>query len=122
MLKRLMIDPPDNGLTMNICAVAGLASMGLTVADLESFARAPASASGFPDTLAAPASASYSLDLDMATWINVAATGAIMATAMVFIMPLSSLPPKNRDHRDNKTTALAMVAAMVLIKISLCLM
>src|SRR5450756_2320530 len=44
-----------------------------------------------------------------------------MATAMVFIMLLSSLPPKNMVHRDNKTTALAMVAAMVLIKISLCL-
>ena len=121
VLKRFMIVPPDKGLTMNMWAVDGLASMGICLAALDSFARALANASGFPETLAPPASASYSLDLDMAIWINVAATGATMATATVFIMPLSSLPLKNMAHRDNKTTALAMVAAMVLIRISLCL-
>jgi hypothetical protein len=117
VLKRFMIIPPDKGLTMNIWAVDGLASMGICLAALDSFARAPANASGFPETLAPPASASYSLDLDMAIWINVAATGATMATAMVFIMPPSSLLPKNMAHRDNKTTALAIVAAIVLIRI-----
>lgn len=66
MLKRLIMVPPDKGLTMNIWAVDGLASIGFRLADIESFAKALANASGFPDTLAAPASASYSLDLDMA--------------------------------------------------------
>ena len=66
MLKRFMIAPPDKGFTINIWAVDGFASIGIASADFESFARALANASGFPETLAPLASASYSLDRDRA--------------------------------------------------------
>lgn len=66
VLKRFMTVPPERGLTMNIWAVDGLASMGFCLAAVDNFASAPANAKGFPDTLALPASASYSRDLDIA--------------------------------------------------------
>ena len=81
-----MIDPSDRGLTINIWAVEGLASMGFCLAALDSFAKALASASGLPESLALPASASYSLDLDMAIWMTVAAIGAIIAMAITLIV------------------------------------
>ena len=66
MLKRFMSVPPDRGVTMNIWAVDGFASIGFTRAAFDNFARELAKASGFPDILALPASASYSRDLERA--------------------------------------------------------
>ena len=98
MLNNPMIVPPESGLTINIWAVAGLALIGICLAMSDNFSKALANASGLPVTLALPASASYSRDRDMAICTNVAATGAIMATAMV-LMALSLSFPKKTLHR-----------------------
>jgi hypothetical protein len=90
-----MIVEPESGLTINICAVAGLAPIGTTLDMLDNFIKAPANASGLPVTLALPASASYSRHREMAVCTSVAATGAIIAMALALIALLSSLPKKH---------------------------
>lgn len=115
------------GLTMNICAVDGL-TLVLTAPFAESsFPRALASDWGLPLILAPPASAPNSLPLEIASYIMVAAIGARKAIARMprRFPPSSSFPPKIKDHwamlARNVITP-AIVAAIVLINVSLFLM
>ena len=66
MLKRLENPPPRRGLTMNMWAVAGEASIGMRCAPISSFFKALANDMGFPQIFAPVASASYSRDREMA--------------------------------------------------------
>ncbi len=66
VLKSDPMPPIENGLMMNMCAVAGLASSGTWREDTSSFRRALTSPIGLPAIFAPPASAANSRDLEMA--------------------------------------------------------
>ncbi len=70
MLNSLAIPPPRSGLTMNMCAVAGLALIGTRRDAVSSFLRALANHIGLPQSAAPLASASYSRERDIAIWIR----------------------------------------------------
>ena len=76
MLKRFMRLLPDKGFIMNMWAVAGWAFIGIFREAEAIFFRALARPWGFLTKEAPAASAAYSLDLDMAIWISIAASGA----------------------------------------------
>ena len=65
VLKRERTPPPLNGLTMNICAVEGFASMGIRWAAISSLPKAFAYERGWL-RWAPPSSAKYSLEREMA--------------------------------------------------------
>src|SRR5208337_137619 len=65
VLKREKTPPPLSGFTMNMCAVEGLASMGILWAATSNFPRAFANESGWL-RWAPPSSAKYSLEREMA--------------------------------------------------------
>ena len=76
VLNRDSSPPPVSGLTMNMCAVAGVASIGTSREIPEIFSRARARESGFPQNFAPDSSARYSRERDTAIWISIAPSGA----------------------------------------------
>ncbi len=66
MLKSDPIPPPENGLMMNMCAVAGLASSGTARDAASIFLSALISPFDPPAMCAPPASASYSREREIA--------------------------------------------------------
>src|SRR5690606_26551544 len=64
---------PENGATMNMCAVAGFASSGTRRAYASILRRALTRPSGEPTRRAAPASAAYSREREIANWMSIAA-------------------------------------------------
>ena len=83
------------GATMNRCAVAGLASIGICWDALPSFSSACASPNGEPTSSAPLASAWNSREREIASWIRVAAMGARIAVASRPKTP----PPPLRSSR-----------------------
>lgn len=68
MLKSVITPFALNGFAIKRGAVDGLASfMGFSAIPALNFFRAPERCNGFPDSLAPPSSARYSLDLEMAS-------------------------------------------------------
>src|ERR1035437_2482041 len=85
------IPPPLSGLTMNSWAVAGPAlSTPLSSFCDDIFFKAEARDNGLPEISAPPASAAYSLDLEIASWSKVAAMGANIKRTKDDMPPLSS--------------------------------
>src|SRR5437870_820930 len=66
LLKSDISPPAENGLMMNMCAVAGFASSGTAREAASIFRSALTSPIGVPAIDAPPASASYSRDLEIA--------------------------------------------------------
>src|SRR4051794_13887603 len=61
--------PPPNGITINMWAVAGLASSGMRLDQVSSFCSAEINPYGVPVYCAAEASAEYSRVREIASWI-----------------------------------------------------
>ena len=110
-----------SGLTMNICAVAGLRSAaGLSICCAAASMRssAEASHSGRPQISAPPRSASYSRAREIAICTSIAASGARIITSSTPTMPSGLLrllpPPKKKAKLASIPIAPASVAVMVM--------
>ena len=126
MLKSDIKPETDQGLMMNMCAVAGLASSGTARDAASSLRSALTRPIGLPASAAPPASAAYSRDREMAVCMSMAARGAKMIVARstrgLFAPPsrlsLRPVAPQNIANREITMIAAARVAATELIKMS----
>ena len=112
---------------MNMCAVAGDASIGTRWLAVWRRRRARARPTGLPVSSAAPASAAYSRERETASWTSNAAIGATIAIASSPRTPPPSRsrsppkPPKIAPHLAivaRNETAPAIVAAIEPIRMS----
>ena len=85
VLKSDISPPPVNGLMMNMCAVAGLASSGTRLRDRVDLAQRVGQPVGLPAICAPPASAANSREREIAIWISIAAIGARIIIASMAI-------------------------------------
>ena len=76
VLNMLSSPPAENGLMMNMCAVAGFASSGICFDPISSLRSALISPWGEPAIFAPPASARNSRDREIAACTSIAAIGA----------------------------------------------
>ncbi|VCU08296.1 hypothetical protein RHODGE_RHODGE_01469 [Rhodoplanes serenus] len=124
--NRLSIRSPDSGLMMNMWATAGLrsaASLGIWWAALSILASAEASHTGRPQISAPRRSAAYSRVRLIAICTSMAAIGATITISSEPTMPSPPLfsrlpPPKNMPNWASIEMAPAMVAVMVMIRVS----
>src|SRR4030043_336496 len=83
VLNRFMRLRPVRGLTINMWAVAGLAFMGARSTPMASFSNARARDSGLWASIAPVSSARYSREREMASWMSMAAMGAMMDMTVI---------------------------------------
>ena len=113
---------PLKGLMMNMCAVAGEASIGMRCDQPSSFCSPLIKPSGEPQYLAAVASAANSRVREIAIWISMAAIGARI---IINSAPTGLTDPRHRCAaamniaiRATNVIAAAIVAAMELVRMS----
>ncbi len=92
---------PVNGLMMNMCAVAGEASIGIRFDQVSSFCRALIRPFGDPVYWAAAPSAENSRVREIAIWISIAAIGPmiIISRAAYGLPPSSSSLPASAPEK-----------------------